>query len=223
VVFYWIGVFWRALVATWSLVADRPGRSILLALVTVFVFMALAASGKKPLMQELRPWLVGLVPIAMAAFIVFVYQLIVTPARIYDEKEKEITNRDRRLAAALLQLPEYLLSAEEKEKFRQIVSPFAPSVVIIEYLNENFTHSTEVAQMLAEIFESAGWKVTLTQASFEKIPVGGVVLRTSDIKLSDEQKAVISAFQAVGMRCQKQRFEFVDVPNRRIELVIGQL
>ncbi|MEY2584688.1 MAG: hypothetical protein QOD80_714 [Verrucomicrobiota bacterium] len=222
IAYYWIWIFWRAILATWSLVADRPIRSAAFTLLAAFVLVAIAAWGKKPVMQELRPWLVGGVTILMALFIVFVYELIVTPARVYEDQTRQIDKLNRRVSYAVANLPDRRLSDSERQKFKEIVAPFAQSV-IIEYFEEPHSRSFMVADMLETIFQSAGWKVTLRKTTFDKIPIYGVALRISNSDLSDGQKAVLGAFQAVNIQCFPRGFAYVDVPDRRVELVVGEL
>jgi hypothetical protein len=223
IAYYWIWIFWRAVVATYSIVADRPVRSAIFALLAALVIVGLATWDKKPVMDELRPWLVGLVVIAMATFFVFVFELVLTPARVYEEQTKQISKLDRRLSFAMGELPEHRLTDDQKEQFRQMITSFAPSDVIIDYIYEPHSRSSTVAEMLQKIFQSAGWKVTLKKSTFDELPVNGIALRISDTNLSEEQQAVVGAFQAVNMRCSPRGFERVDVPDRRVELVIGQL
>jgi hypothetical protein len=216
---FWFEVFQRAASAVWHLANDRKISSLAF-VIAVFLVGALVkyvSSGKQTAMEYVK---YGLAPLLIVLFIAFVYQLLVTPAKLYTEQRDQVNKLTERCQRLVRQVPSPGLNADQQQRFKAIIEPLAGRTVLIEYLDDPYSRSQELVDSLRDVFRSAEWQVTVKKS--DAIPVKGLNIRFTISPSGKGQLAVIEAFKAIGMSYGMWSSSD-DVSDGRVELVIGEL
>lgn len=221
---FWLDIFQRSASAVWQIANDRKMSTLVFAVFVVVLgwVVQYSVSDEKTVKEQIK---FLLAPLLIVLFIMFTYQLLVTPWRIYEDSRAQGGKWHNRSDYFASKIPAQL-SIDQQQRVNAIIEPLAGTSVIIQFdVDDPYRRAETFANSLAEVFRSANWQVTLTGMNEDKFAVKqGVTIRIpGNSPIGKTQEAVMKAFKAFPEHNTSTLVTGVGAIGDTVELFVGEL